>query len=364
MRSALAAQANDIDDGGQCRLLGLDFAKHPAIIENIGVRPPAVEFDVPFACRSAPELQTIAGSSPLKLNMLVFKAGFAKNDNTIEVKTLSKAEGLRQKILQFFGPDLAELILEEEVLMTEFYVWARKRGAVVVNVEPNGMGSIKCIVSERASISIAMAPLSRLQAGIGKVIGPNGSAQVLPDLARVRRFLMAEVSQDIIDSWAASGDVTLHHMTLEEGDVLCTPPGWVVVERTVSSAALGAFVSWLRATAAAHANLAAMHCMLDRLGQLNAKAVSVRDFLQRAVEKISATAQVAPAAPSPEAAKVPDAPLESDSVDPSAAPPTHGGSPANKQGQEVARADEAEAGMEVGAATIGEVAAGGCDGDE
>lgn len=354
MRSTLAAQASDANDGGQCgqcKFLGLDFARHPAVIENAGVRPAGVDFDFPFACRSATELQGVAGTAPLKLNMLVFKAGFAKDDHNIEMNTLSKAHGLRQKILQQFGPDLGELVFEEEALTTEFYVWARKRGAEVVNVEPKGLGSIKCVVSERASVSIAMAPLGKLQAAIGKVVGPAESEGMLPDLARIRRFLMSEVSQDTVDAWAASGDVTIHHMTLEEGDVLCTPPGWVVVERTMSSAALGASVSWLRATASAHANLASMHAMLTRLGHLNEKAESVRNFLKGTMAKISS------AAPPPEKIVASDAgssitETKADVVGPSATPPARDGSAATKgaEAEEVACAAEVEAAAADGAA--------------
>eukprot|EP00974_Lingulodinium_polyedra_P112126 10847716-Lingulodinium_polyedra.AAC.1 len=109
-----------------------------------------------------PRCRRLPMFSPAKLNMLVFKAGFTKGDADRVTKVLGKSEHLRSRILQNFGPSEA-LILEDEPMIKDFFVWAMKKGALSINVAQNSMAMLRGVTSEHSTVRIILIPFSQIQ---------------------------------------------------------------------------------------------------------------------------------------------------------------------------------------------------------
>lgn len=281
-------------------LFCLDMSKHPAVVEY---SPGAdVDFELPGLRRNSEDMQKVANMSPAKLNILDFKAGFGKSEASRDCKGLAKAEALRSQLLGQFGPKEEQRILEHEPLLTDF-VWARKKGCDICNIESNGMGSLRCVTRERACINVIMAPFSKLRA-----VASEESGLETPGSNDIRNML-ADLTQERLDGWASGGKANLYHCHLVEGDVLNIPPGWVVAEHTTSSTAFGMSVSWLTKSTGAKQNLMNIEKVLSNLS-LNSQPLKVYEFLKRAVASLPA----APTTPATEHVAAADALVCADSL--------------------------------------------------
>lgn len=169
-----------------------------------------VDFELPGLRRSSEDMQKVENMAPAKLNMLVFKAGFCKSEASRDCKGLAKAEALRSHLLGQFGPKEEQRILEHEPLLTDFFVWARKKGCEICNIETNGMGSFRRVTSERACINVIMAPFSKLRA-----VASEESDLETPGLNDIRNML-ADLTQERLDGWASGGKANLYHCHLAE----------------------------------------------------------------------------------------------------------------------------------------------------
>lgn len=237
-------------------IFDLDFQMHPQLLEfeNEGdADKPAAEgtFDIPSVWRRCSKVLEVASQAPAKLNMLIFKAGFSRAEEKFQTKSLAKAGHLRNILLTTFGPAAAELVLEDKERTNELFVWARKKGAEIITVEGNGLGSLRACTSERACVVVCLAAMSEVVAALTK----DG---VIPSMVSIRKFFAEEMKQEVINEWAHTGTVKLYTCCINEGDILCIPPGWLICERTTSSLAMGMAVCWAKRSKTAAKNIQAL----------------------------------------------------------------------------------------------------------
>eukprot|EP00969_Alexandrium_andersonii_P357070 15447965-Alexandrium_andersonii.AAC.1 len=128
---ATAAAGNESEQGG-CQLFNLDLARSRPVLSFS--EPPsceAIDYDQPWVHHHSPIVQEVAEASPAKLNLLIFKAGFAKTERSRDVKVLNKADHLRARLFDVYGPK--DRLLDTSSKIKDFYVWAMKKGAEYAN---------------------------------------------------------------------------------------------------------------------------------------------------------------------------------------------------------------------------------------
>ena len=75
------------------------------------------------------------------------------------------------------------------------------------------------------------------------------------NLSHFRQWLVSGVTQDDVDNMRQTGTVNLYSTELGCNDVLCIPPGWLMLEHSASLTSAGLAISWFAAVPGAAENV-------------------------------------------------------------------------------------------------------------
>lgn len=125
-------------------------------------------------------------------------------------------------------------------MMRGVHVYAQKRGHCKISLETHCLGSIRAPMVASSSTLFVLAPFTEMSSYIGGLKG-TGPASVND----CKDFLQHIRQQDLD---AMAGKVLLQHATLQTGELLTIPSGYLVGERTVTQCASGVQVTFARPT--------------------------------------------------------------------------------------------------------------------
>lgn len=175
-------------------------------------------------------------------------------------------------------------------MLQTVHVYGQVRGQEHIGVEINALGSLRAVMLSASSTLTCCVGFADMQRYLAEADKVDKSKVGMP---HIKAFFKKCVQADL-DSLVSSG-VKIFNTVLQTGDLLYTPPGFIMMEQTSTQTAGGIHIMILPP---AQTGLRNMEALCDMIGAKGSKLVhSARDALRASV-KCSSTSS-SPAAPAP-----------------------------------------------------------------
>ena len=194
----------------------------------------------PWVIRNSSVAKALMEDGQIRLNHLVFKAAFSRDKQAKrDVKELVSAAPSRTKLL--------EALLTKQALdsvacddaasgkLTEGHVFGQKPETRNYGPDLYGVGGFKCFGDRSGSMVVIMFEFTKASSTISSQSNSKGAtvAQVVQLIRNLDRAGVDKLS------------FPLYHATVGSGDVLYTPPGWIMLEASLNGLVHGIHFSML-----------------------------------------------------------------------------------------------------------------------
>ena len=208
---------------------------------------------MPWVLPAFEEGVTMMDTNPARINLMVFKAAFAKKRFRRDRNSMGNADQCRQ-VLMAKGPlehDLA-MTAHPSKIMQEVHVFAYSQVMQNIGPELHSVGTMKVLSAKTSDLLMFLAPFADLQPAVTQV----KSLEKKATMADVQHMLR-DITQESFDSLVAAGAI-FYQGVIPERSLVYIPSGWLVMEKTVSGVCTGIQVSLLYKSKQSHRNLQAL----------------------------------------------------------------------------------------------------------
>mmetsp|Transcript_134530 Transcript_134530/g.429670 ORF Transcript_134530/g.429670 Transcript_134530/m.429670 type:complete len:959 (-) Transcript_134530:267-3143(-) len=235
-RRASASAPTKLLPSASMKLYELDFQKHSSV--NVFAEGDAKSFEFPWMVQASDVASRTLGSSPCRLNLMVFKAMFVKRKPVMkrEHQVLTRSTQVRRDLMSLGPKDDEQLQLKG--LGSVVHVFGYSKCMEWEGTELVGLASLRVTMSGSGRRFLALTPLGPLQANVMKAL----NLPCLPSITKLNSYVLGSMSQDTLSAMADDGVLWTVAYPDELSAVYC-PAGWYMVERPLAGAVCGIVVS-------------------------------------------------------------------------------------------------------------------------
>jgi hypothetical protein len=232
---AIPAPASSQSEG--YGVFNVDLATVPSLLllsDGAGV-----DWEAPVISRDCDTIVEMANQAPCKLNLMIFKSGFLKqemgNPRMRKHMALTGATSVRDKLLSF-GPPEDELLKVVEPAFSEVHIWGCGRFMEFCGTDfYAGMSFVRAVTE--GSLHLIYVPFNDIAQYISKHCDVQGSVSV----AKVRGF-MKDLSDQEMQSMLQE-KVRLVQTFVSAPAVVYVPAGFIVCEKSINGPAVGLHIN-------------------------------------------------------------------------------------------------------------------------
>ena len=181
----------------------------------------------PWVLRKWAKAQQCLNTNPTRLNLLVFRASFAKSGLQSDQKPMAKAESLRTTMLTA-GADTSILLMEENPRITSTLVFGYSQHYRKFGTGLHSAGLLRLFGGGAEMLVFACPFLDLLEA----VRNQNQSSEY-PKIPEIAKF-MRESTGEVIEKFIQENKLDMKWLIVKENDLVYIPAGWYIMERVIN----------------------------------------------------------------------------------------------------------------------------------